>query len=478
MAEVKTALEQVANVQPLHVQPSIAVLPFSDMSPAKDNEYFSDGLAEEIINALTRISGLRVIARTSAFAFKGQSGDIRKIADALSVTNILEGSVRKAGNRVRVTVQLIGAADGSHLWSERYDRDMTDIFGIQDEISQAIVEALKVKLGRHVQTDAAARQPDNPVAYRAFLEGRYYLYQATPAGMRRAQECFEHAIRVDPAYAPAHAALAEQIYWETIYLGARPREVIPAAFAAIDRALHFDPVSGTALALRGAFRAFYEYNWKASGEDFARAIEVDPRNLRAHALRAAWWLLPLRHSEEGLSEVKRALDLDPINIATNTLVVWCLYATGREVEALASARRMMELFPGQWTCCNAAAQVFRSLGLLDEAASTLKRGLELNPGNDNMLLGSLAHVRGLQGESAQAEKIRAQLEHAAEQGYVPLYNRAQAYEGCGDYDRAYQLLDQALDEREPMALLFLMARRAELESDPRYHELLRKMNLS
>ncbi len=186
MTDLKTALDQIAAKPPTHQQqPSIAVLPFANMSGDKEQEYFSDGLAEEIINALAQIPGLKVIARTSSFAFRGKEVDITKIAETLRVATILEGSVRRAGSRVRITAQLITAADGSHLWSQRYDREMADVFAVQDEISQAIAEALQTKLGGLVRRPASARQPASPEAYRTYLEGRYYLYQMTPRGMER-----------------------------------------------------------------------------------------------------------------------------------------------------------------------------------------------------------------------------------------------------------------------------------------------------
>src|SRR6202049_4247096 len=196
MQEVKGALQRAVVSQ--DARASIAVLPFANLSADRENEYFGDGLAEEIINALTQVSGLRVIARTSAFAFKGKQEDVRRIAEMLGVGNILEGSVRKAGNRIRVTAQLITAADGSHLWSERYDREMSDIFAVQDEISQAIADALKAKLGTRPGGASRPRPTVNLEAYRAYLEGNHYQVEMTPAGMLRSLECYERSIRLDP----------------------------------------------------------------------------------------------------------------------------------------------------------------------------------------------------------------------------------------------------------------------------------------
>jgi len=217
--ELVKATVQKAAISSEDPQPSIAVLPFADMSPGKDNEWFSDGLAEEIINALTKLPGLQVIARTSAFAFKGKDQDITEIAKALRVSNILEGSVRKSGNRIRVTAQLIEAAKGVHLWSERYDREMEDVFAIQDEISQAIAEKLRVRLaGRGPLIE---RQTYNLEAYSLYLKGRHYYYRATPENVDRSKECFEQAIDADPNYALGWYWLAKY-YWFIGYIGLMP----------------------------------------------------------------------------------------------------------------------------------------------------------------------------------------------------------------------------------------------------------------
>ena len=237
-AEVRVALEQLS-AKPQDRQPSIAVLPFANMSDDREQEYFSDGLAEEIINALTQVQGLKVIARTSAFAFKGKNEDVRKIAETLGVSNILEGSVRRAGNRLRITAQLIHAADGTHLWSQRYDRDMTDVFAIQDEISQAISEALQVRL-------APRARAVNVEAYQLYLKGQYYRWRPTPENMAKAKECFEQALAIDPNYAAAYSGLASYYYGLGTVDGKPMVDVVPLARAAAEKALGIDPANSEA----------------------------------------------------------------------------------------------------------------------------------------------------------------------------------------------------------------------------------------
>ncbi len=479
VAELKAELEKIQNAaKPATAthpsQPSIAVLPFADMSPGKDNEYFSDGMAEEIINALTRIPNFKVIARTSAFAFKGKQEDIRKIAGILGVANILEGSVRLAGNRVRIAAQLIGAADGGHLWSERFDRDMSDIFAIQDEISQAIADALKAKLGP--RTETAARPTVNVEAYQAYLEGNHYLAEMTPSGMARSLECYQRAIRLDPNYAAPLAAICERAINQTLYMGARPRDVIPDGLAAANRALELNPECAEAYQIRGMIRTFYEWNWGGAEEDFTRAIQLNPAFALAHVARANLLVVQRRNQEAG-AEIRQALDLDPLNMITRRAELFVLNATGNGQLAVGRARALVDLFGGSWMSWLFAARVFTLQGLLEEAAATFQKGLELSPGNVNVLAW-LALVRGRQGRVADAERIRAEMDASAAQQYVPFWLRAAASEGCGEMEQAYRFMDQSLDERELNAPLWLIGRRADLAADPRYQAQLRRINLA
>jgi eukaryotic-like serine/threonine-protein kinase len=474
MSEVKAALEHGIFSPVVERQPSIAVLPFANMSSDHDHEFFSDGLAEEIINALTRISGLKVIARTSAFAFKGKQEDIRRIAEALGVANVLEGSVRRAGSRVRVAAQLITAADGSHLWSERYDRELTDIFAVQDEISQAIADALKVKLGG--ASKHAAKPTTNPDAHQAYLEGRYYTFQMTASSMTRARECFERAAKLDPSYALPHVELAMRGYMQTLFQSARPSEVIPAALQSVGRALELDPTAAEAYVLRGTIRAFYEFDWTRAGQDFARALELNPALAAAHQRRSNWFLLPLGRMEEALAEAKRGLDLDPMNVITRIGEWFVLSAAGHVDEEIECARSLLSLFPHFWIVCYSFATTGWTRGLYDEAISAIESGLKTDPGNPH-LLGMLALVRGAQGNLAEAQRIREQIEQANARGRVPVFIRALAAEGCGDMDLAYKFLEEALDEHEPIAVLHVLLRRQKLAAEPRYQALLRKMRL-
>ena len=248
-------------------RPSIAVLPFTNLSADKEQEYFSDGLAEEIINLLAKVNGLKVIARTSSFAFRGKAEDVRRIAEALDVTHVLEGSVRRAGARIRVTTQLIAAVDGGQVWSERYDRELTDIFAVQDEISSAISGALRLKLS--VQDATPQRYMPKLPAYDAFLKAKHHLAKVTPESLELAKQCYESAVALDPAFALAHVGLGS--YWQTVTIfgGCPPHEGVPAARAAIQRSMQIDPSLPEAHALSGYLAAFFDLDWDAAERHFA-----------------------------------------------------------------------------------------------------------------------------------------------------------------------------------------------------------------
>ncbi|MBA2259709.1 MAG: hypothetical protein H0W18_12510, partial [Acidobacteria bacterium] len=288
--------------------PSIAVLPFANLSAEKDQEYFSDGLAEEIINLLANVSGLKVIARTSAFAFRGKEQDIREIAGALGVTTVLQGSVRRGGSRIRVATQLINASDGAHLWSERFDREMTEVFALQDEIAAAIAGALKVKL---TGQSATARSYDpNLAAYEAFLKGRHHYYQFSPEHFTSAEQDFMHAIQLDPQWAEPHAALAD-LYFALAFYGWRPFEgMIPRARAEARQALDLVPSHPLAHAVLGIIAAHHDYDWSEAADQFrrVRASELFPHP-NVHLL-SLFYLLSLGRFDAALDEVGKAIAQD------------------------------------------------------------------------------------------------------------------------------------------------------------------------
>jgi TolB-like protein len=456
---------------------SIAVLPFANLGGDPEQDYFGEGLAEEILNALTRIPGLRVTARTSSFSFRGKEQDIRQIGQALNVRSILEGSVRHSGNRIRITVQLIHAGTGYHLWSESYDREMTGVFAVQEEIAQAIARLLQVKLGAPPTGPLARRSTENADAYRAYLEGRHYTQLLTAVGMARGLACYQRAMALDPLYANAYAGLAEHHYILAFYLQTRPREVLPAALAAAERALEIDSRCAAAYSIRGALRAVYQYDWTGAGADLSRALELNPSDGHAHHRLASCYLRPLGRLEESLSEIKRSLELDPLWVFTRSTEPYALLMHGEMSQAVQRARDVIDLFPWHWLSYFGAALILGVTGFRDEALSVIKKGLATNPENLCLLAG-LALNHGLRGEREEAIRIQQQLEVTAKTRYISPFALAIASIGCGDVERTYEWLNQGVDEHDPMITVFSQKPPFKgHEHDPRFHAFRRRMNL-
>jgi TolB-like protein/Flp pilus assembly protein TadD/predicted Ser/Thr protein kinase len=484
MAEVKAALEQVLAEKPTFAaaepQPSIAVLPFVNMSGDKEQEYFSDGLAEEIINALTHIPGLRVIARTSAFAFKGKQEDIRKIAEILGVTNILEGSVRKAGNRIRVTAQLVTAADGSHLWSERYDREMTDIFAIQDEISQAIAEKLRIRLSPgHPRVK---RYTENLAAYDLCLKARYYILKMTQEGRETGRRYCEQAITLDPSYALAYVVLAESYLMNAFWGSTDPREAFSRAKSAALEALSLDDTIADAHSALGTVLGSGEFDWHAAEREFHRAQELNPSSVAVRYdyawCYAMWFLLPLGLVEQALTEMRRALQLDPLDPFCNSLLGCLLYLARQFEPAVAQLRHAVELDPTFFFSYWLLSVAYQLSGQLDEAIAAAQRANELSGGHA-VTMGVLGAVYGRVGRIAEARQLLAELTERRRSIYVPASALAFLYGGLGEQETTLQWIARSIEERDPIIVTSLKISPTfdPLRSHPRYRALLRKMNL-
>ena len=291
--------------------PSIAVLPFANMSADPDQEYFCDGLSEELIDALARLEGLRVVARTSAFQFRGKGHDLREVGEKLKVKAVLEGSVRKAGNRLRINAQLINVADGYHLWSERYDRDMDDVFAVQDEIARSVVEKLKVKLLGEQQAPVIRRPTDNLEAYHLVLRARYYYVRDT--GLEKALECLTEALAVEPTYARAHAGFAQVQTLRAVLSFVRPRQVMPVAKEAALKALAIDERFFDAHFALAEVLDYFEWDWKGAEREYRRALELNPGDTLART-HYAELLGRLGRADTSIAEARHAIDRDPLSV--------------------------------------------------------------------------------------------------------------------------------------------------------------------
>jgi serine/threonine protein kinase/tetratricopeptide (TPR) repeat protein len=455
VAELKAALYQVRNSVPVPQArdvPSIAVLPFANMSGDKEQEYFSDGLAEEIINALVKVPNLRVIARTSAFAFKGQNTDIRKIAETLGVTNILEGSVRRSGNRIRVTAQLITAADGSHLWSERYDRELADVFAVQDEISIAIADALRTRLSP--QPVAKARYNPPLPAYEALLKAKHFHWKVTPDSMELARQFYEQAIALDPRYALAHAAYADYLVGRAVMGMTAAHEAMPAARILANKALEVDPLLPEAHVILCFVAAAYDYNWSEAGQQYALAMRDDSPSAWAHMCCGWTYLLGSGRRLEAVKELELAVMKDPLHLTCRVIQATCLGAVGRYAEAEKHLREAIDLNPNFFWAHNFMAHLYVARQMFAEALPYAQKSYSAGP-YDRLSAGAYAGLLSRTGEPDRAAEVLQSLGSGVAYGTssgLALYNICR-----GEIELAADWFEKAIDERYPFVLALLQS---------------------
>ncbi len=456
--------------------PSLAVLPFADMSPSQDNEWFSDGLAEEIINALTQIPGLKVIARTSSFAFRGKEQDITKIAEALRVRTILEGSVRRSGNRIRVTAQLIDASDGSHLWSERYDRDMTDVFAIQDEISQAIADKLRLQLTSANQRLLTRRYTKNPEAYQLYLKGRYCWNQRTEDAYKRGIQYFNQAIGRDPGFALAYAGLADcyNSLGSLFYLAAG--DAFPQAKAEAMKALKLDENLAEAHASL-AFAAFrYDWNWQEAEKGYKRALAFNPNYATVHQFYGLY-LDSMGRFEEGLLEYDRARELEPLSMIINTLMGLHYYFSRQYEQAAKQLNTTLEMDPNFAFAHWSLGSVYLQKPNLGDAIAQFQKAVALEGGNPRYIA-FLGIAYASVGKRSEASKILGDLQELSKRRYVSSVWRAFILADMGGKkDEILEALERGYEDHyEYMCFLKVDPLYDPLRSDPRFQALLRRMN--
>ena len=474
MAEVKAALEQ-AVVKPTDQQPSIAVLPFANMSRDPDDEYFSDGLAEEIINALTHVPGLNVTARTSAFAFRGKEQDIRKIGEALDVRTILEGSVRRAGSRIRVTAQLINAGNGYHLWSERYDRELTDVFAIQDEIVESIVRALRIRLGRSEVPVAARRHSTNVAAYQDYLRGLNHWYRRDADSIQRAAHFFEQAVQRDPNYALAHAGVAES-YASLGWYGFRPDEARTKSRAALSRALALDDTLAEVHAAAGLCKLWLEWDWPETERALRTAIELEPSHTRAKCWFAFLRMVQGRFSE-ACTFAREAQALEPVSPYVSAILVHALMLDGPHTEALTEVERGRDLAPDSLHLLWSSGAAYVRAGLPDEAVAVLERAAMLT-NRDTYYLGWLGWAYAVANLREPAESTLDELQARARTAYVSPVFRAWILGALGRIDEAFDLLEQGYQERSPLLPWLVYPVYDPMRNDARFNDLSRRMKLA
>jgi adenylate cyclase len=452
---------------------SIAVLPFVDLSPAKDQEYFCDGISEEILDAIAKVEGLRVVARTSSFSFKGKNVDVSEIAQKLNVGNVLEGSLRREGNRVRIAVQLVNARDGFHLWSETFEHELQGVFAVQDEITRAVVDALKIKLA----VALPVHKKPNTEAYDLYLKGRYFLNRKNEADARRAIDYFEQALAKDPNDAPAYAGLADSYSSFAFPLGVvTPREAMPKAKEAAQRALAIDNALGEAHTSLAYIAFFYDWDWAAAERGFKRALELNPNNADTHHWYSHF-LMGQGRIEESLIQSKRALELSPYDILFNIHLGWHYLNARQYDQALDQIEKTLEMDKN-------FAQTYPWLGLIleqkgryAEAIAAFQKAIKLFPGGSSIAEAELAHTYAVLGNREEAQKIIAELQQLSKSKYVSSFQIAAIYAGLGEKDQAFAWLEKAYEERsDGLVNLKAEPRFDTLRDDPRFKALLAKMN--
>ena len=461
---------------PTKAQPSIAVLPFTDLSADKEQEYFCDGMAEEIINALTHVEDLRVVARTSAFAFKGEKMDIREIGKKLNVEAVLEGSVRKAGNRLRISAQLINIADGYHLWSEKYDRNMEDVFAIQDEISLTIVDRLKVKLLVGEKAKLIKRYTGDPEAYNFYLKGRYFYNKRTEEDMKRSIEYFERALEKDPKFALPCAGLAETYATFGFYHWWPYEEARSKAKEFALKGLEVDDSVGETHGAYANYILWYEWQWAEAEKEYKKAIQLSPsdveaRHMYAHLLEGSG------RFDEAIAEMGRALELEPLSINLNTCMAQIHFFADNYDEAIDLLQKTIEMDPGFPLQYFWLGRVYLQKRELQKALEMFERGADF-PTIGTMVLGGLGLAYAVAGRRDEAQGMLEQMNNLSKERYVEPYYIAYIYMGLGNTEKVFDLLEQGFEEGD-MYLLYLPIDPIfdELHEDPRFKALMKKMGL-
>ena len=453
---------------------SIAVLPFVNASPDAENEYLSDGITDELIDALAKISGLRVSSRTSVFALKGKSLDVRAVGALLGASVVLEGTVRKAGDRLRITAQLTSTDDGRLLWSQRYDRQLVDVFTIQDEIAGTIVSTLRATMFTDLSEHVPRRYTENIQAYGLYLKGRYAWGKRTKEGVDEAVGFFEQAITADPNYAPAYAGLADSYALDVDYRAIPVADSYARAKEYARKALALDETVPSAHASLAWTLFIYDWDWEGAEREFRRAIELNPRYASAHHW-FAFLLCSRGQHDAALLEAHTALELDPASVSIRRAVGWLYHYARRYESAHDHLARAIEMNPTAVETYRILAQNFAIRGRLEEAERIFRETLLL-PAAGAYTKAGLGWVLGRAGKRAEAEKLLAELEVAAREGYVSPVPFSMLHIGLGNVDRALDWAERAYDERRGWLAYFKVNPMLDpLRNESRFKSLLGKM---
>jgi serine/threonine protein kinase/Tfp pilus assembly protein PilF len=469
-------LSQEGEALPENSEHSIAVLSFADMSPKKDQEYFCDGIAEELINSLTKIKGLKVASRTSSFQFKGANCDIAEINRKLKVKTLLEGSVRKDKKKLRISVQLINAADGYHIWSESYDSDLKDIFAIQDKITLAVVHKLKLQLLGDDKEKLSKRYTLDQLAFNLFLKGRFFWNRRYEGGLRKSIECFKQAIKEDPNYALPYVGIADSLNVLGLYSYMAPIKAFPEATVAINKALNIDESIGEAHASLGWISTFYDWNWQKAEAEFKKAIELNPNYATAHE----WYSLYLAimgRLDESLTEIEKALELDPLSLIINCVLGLIQMFTRKYDEAIVQFEKVLEMDPNFLLAHIWLGETHLFKENYQEAIAEAQKAVEVAEGM-TYALADLGFAYSLTGQKDKAQEVLDKLAKIERQSHISQLQKAFIYMGLGDTDQVFKLYEQGYKERDSFFTWFKVAPHFDsIRSETRFKEYLKLLNL-
>jgi TolB-like protein/Flp pilus assembly protein TadD len=454
---------------------SIAVLPFDNLSEEKGNAYFAEGIQDEILTRLAKVADLKVISRTSTQHFKSSPENLPEIAQQLGVAHILEGSVQKAGDQVRVNVQLIKAANDAHLWADTYDRKLTDIFAVETEIAKAISDSLQAKLSGSEQHAIAARPTENAEAHQLYLKGRFFWNKRTGSDLKKSIDYFEQAIAADPSYALAYAGVADAYVFLPGYTAGTPRDCYPKAVAAAKKALELDDTLAEARTSLAIAVWLYDFDFSQAIREFQHAIELNPNYAIAHQQYGNITLLALGRFDDAIAEGKRAIELDPLSLVINTDLGVDYHYARRYDEAIAQLRKTLEMDPGYYFAYVNLGQALEMKGARDAAIAEYQKGRALN--DDPSVLGLLGHIYAVSGNKTEALKILDQLKELSKQRYVAAYSFALIYLGLGDKEEALHWLEKSYEDRAGSDIGYIRIDPLldPLHGDPRFEALAEKI---
>jgi TolB-like protein/Flp pilus assembly protein TadD len=453
---------------------SIAVLPFDNLSRDPDNAYFVEGIQDEILTRLAKIADLKVIARSSTQRFQNKS-DLPQIAQQLGVAHLLEGSVQKVNDQVRINVQLIKAANEAHLWAEVYDRKLTDIFAVESEIAKTIADTLQAKLTGSEQRVIAARPTENTEAHQLYLKGRFFWNKRTGNDLKKSIDYFQQALAIDPNYALGYAGVADAYVLLPGYNAGTPQDCYPKAMAAAKKALDSDDTLAEAHTTLALALWYYDFDFAQANKEFQRAIELNPNYATGHQQYGNNMLSALGRFDEAIAEGKRGVELDPLSLVINTdLGVNYLFAR-RYDEAIAQLRKTIEMDPGYYFAHSNLAQALEMKGDRDGAIAEYQKARALN--DDPGVLAYLARFYGLGGNKTETEKILDQLKELSKQRYVSDYSFALVYLGLGEKEEALHWLEQSYRDRAGSDVTWIRVDPLldPLRGDPRFEALAEKI---